>query len=1424
MNTVYYFSWTGSRHSNPGLIDGTRWSARRNCPASNKRSKCCAKIRTHIFGSFLLFCLAALPAAARPMVGVTGTNQLIQFDSATPATISSTVAITGLVNGDAVEGIDFRPANGVLYALGINGSTGRIYTINLTTGVATQVGTDPFSTTLNANAFYGFDINPVEDNIRVVNSANQNLRITQYSGQLLGTDTNVTLTDQVVGLAYDRSDKSSATPTTLFGIDYSHDQLVRIGGVDGNPSPNGGVATNIGATGLSTSSLEIGFDIAEDGVAYASMATGAGHTYALYTINLGSGAATPLGNITPSGSTVIRGIAAVPSAVTNIQTGKLFSTIQAAIDDPQTLAGHTIIVNAGVFPELVTVNKNSLAIFGSKVGVDARDPSRGTNETVVRGALLSGTRTSSFHVTATGVTIDGFTMQENSNDTQYGAAIVLDKLTSGSKIRNNIIQNNIAGIILANATASNPTIIERNVFANNNNQGNFNSIAIYTDQVVAGNTLTSVSIDSNTFVNHQIAGIWLASTLSGSQSNIGISNNILTGNGNAILLFNLTAGVVTANTLNGSLASQLVVGGGVNGLDISENIIQDGLTRGIRVGDFGGGGANSNVTVASNYLTNNAGNGLEIDTVGSAYTGTLFAQYNWWGLTNGPTIASNPGGQGQTLVDPANQILYRPFLASFNDYQSNVDGFQSFPSPIFYAINAANNNLVRFNSINPGVVTSTAITGLVAGDTIIGLDFRPATGELFGLGSGSRLYVIDPATGVATQRGSDGQFSVPPGQAFGFDFNPAVDLMRVTSDFEQNFRLIPTTGARPGASNDTNLAYASGDPNFGLNVDAGGAAYTNSYFGATRTTLYDIDTAQNVLVRQGSFNGVPSPNGGQLSTVGPLGINPTDDLTRADTAFDIYSPIPGVNVAFATLTFDATTSRLYKINLVTGAATQVNAFPIGGGSPILIRALAAAPAGSFEFSAANYAVGENGLVASITINRVRGREGSVTVQFTTSDGTATGGADYTNATQTVIFDNGVISQTIQIPITNDSLDEFNETINLSLSDPRGGATIGAQNTAVLTIVDNDVATPTLNTQSSPSVALGEATFDTASLSGGSSVSAPTGTITFQLFGPNNDTCNGAPIFTSTVPVNGNGNYISGSFAPTTPGAYYWVASYSGDIDHNAAVSSTCGAPNQSITATATVLGNIATRLRVDTGDNALFAGFIITGTQPKKVIVRGIGSSLALADKLADPTIELRDSTGALVDSNDNWVDSPNKQAIIDSTIPPTNDLESAVVASLPANSSSYTAILRGVNGGTGIGVIEAYDLDRLVDSELANISTRGFVSTGDNILIAGTIVVGKNTQKVIIRAIGPSLSLLGKMADPTLELRDGQGALVDSNDNWVDSPNKQAIIDSTIPPTNDLESAIVATLNGNNSDYTAIVRGVNGTTGIAVVELYALP
>jgi hypothetical protein len=257
----------------------------------------------------------------------------------------------------------------------------------------------------------------------------------------------------------------------------------------------------------------------------------------------------------------------------------------------------------------------------------------------------------------------------------------------------------------------------------------------------------------------------------------------------------------------------------------------------------------------------------------------------------------------------------------------------------------------------------------------------------------------------------------------------------------------------------------------------------------------------------------------------------------------------------------------------------------------------------------------------------------------------------------------------------------------------------------------------------------------------------------------------------------------------------------------------------------TVLGNISTRLRVETGDDVLIGGFIVTGMQDKKVIIRAIGPSLQsngepVPGRLEDPTLELFGGQTRLA-SNDNWVDSPDKQAIIDSTIPPTNDMESAIIASLPANGAAYTAIVRGAGETTGVGLVEVYDLDATADSKLANISTRGLVQTGDNVMIGGLFVVGSTSQKVIVRAIGPSLPVDGKLLDPTLEVRDGNGGLVDTNDNWR-SDHEAEIIATTVPPTDDAEAAVVQTLAPG--PYTAIVRGVNNTTGVALVEVYALP
>jgi hypothetical protein len=215
---------------------------------------------------------------------------------------------------------------------------------------------------------------------------------------------------------------------------------------------------------------------------------------------------------------------------------------------------------------------------------------------------------------------------------------------------------------------------------------------------------------------------------------------------------------------------------------------------------------------------------------------------------------------------------------------------------------------------------------------------------------------------------------------------------------------------------------------------------------------------------------------------------------------------------------------------------------------------------------------------------------------------------------------------------------------------------------------------------------------------------------------------------------------------------------------------------------------------------------------------------LGVPGALADPTLELHQGNSTIA-TNDNWkIDDQTGQSqeatIRATTIPPNNDLESALVATL--NPGTYTVILAGKNQSTGIGVVEVYDLNQSANSKLANISTRGFVDTGDNAMIGGFIVggAGGGAARVIVRGLGPSVPVSGTLADPILELHNAQGATIATDDNWKDIQQGD-VQATTIPPSNDLESAIVRTLVPGN--YTAILRGVNNGTGIGLVEVYNL-
>jgi hypothetical protein len=255
--------------------------------------------------------------------------------------------------------------------------------------------------------------------------------------------------------------------------------------------------------------------------------------------------------------------------------------------------------------------------------------------------------------------------------------------------------------------------------------------------------------------------------------------------------------------------------------------------------------------------------------------------------------------------------------------------------------------------------------------------------------------------------------------------------------------------------------------------------------------------------------------------------------------------------------------------------------------------------------------------------------------------------------------------------------------------------------------------------------------------------------------------------------------------------------------------------------------NISTRLDVQTGDNVGIGGFIITGTTPKNVLIRGIGPSLAssgIQNPLSDPALELHAGDGTLITSNDNWKDSQQTE-ITATGLAPTNDAEAAIVASL--DPGPYTAVLSGSNGVTGIAVVEVYDLDAGSISQLANVSTRGFVGTGDDAMIGGTILGpdGAADATVVVRAIGPSLGGLGvanPLTDPNLELHDANGDIIAFNDDWQDDPDQAAALEAAgLAPTNDLESAISITLA--TGSYTAVVHGQNEATGVGLVEIYNL-
>jgi hypothetical protein len=263
------------------------------------------------------------------------------------------------------------------------------------------------------------------------------------------------------------------------------------------------------------------------------------------------------------------------------------------------------------------------------------------------------------------------------------------------------------------------------------------------------------------------------------------------------------------------------------------------------------------------------------------------------------------------------------------------------------------------------------------------------------------------------------------------------------------------------------------------------------------------------------------------------------------------------------------------------------------------------------------------------------------------------------------------------------------------------------------------------------------------------------------------------------------------------------------------------------------VANVSTRLPVGTGDNALIEGFIVQGPSgsTKKILVRAIGPSLkpfGIPDALADPTLGIFNKNNSQIASNDNWkttqvggiITSSQVAEINGSGLAPKNDLESAIIANLTPG--SYTGVVRGVNNGVGTGVVDAFDLSAASTAHVANIATRGLIQPGDKLMIAG-FIVQKGSVRVVVRAIGPSLTAFGipnALPDTTLQLRNQNGVIVRENDDWM-TTQKQELENTGLQPNNPKEAALVATIPPGQ--YTAQVRGKPETTGIGVVQIYFL-
>lgn len=618
----------------------------------------------------------------------------------------------------------------------------------------------------------------------------------------------------------------------------------------------------------------------------------------------------------------------------------VYATIQAAVDAAAPHA--TITVDPGNYPELVGINK-TLTIRGAQAGVDARSAARDAaapaGESVVSGESVGSNTSSGFYVTANDVTIDGFTVQGNTSAGMYGAGIVIAPNIAGTHVVNNVLQNNIAGLYLSNSSASNAALIQYNVFRNNNNAGANGGRGIYTDPSITGGNLTNVTIDSNFFLNNYggagttglEAAIGLESLTANAQSNIRITNNVMEGNGKAVLAYNATGLTITGNTvttIRDQWSGALRFEGGVSNVTITGNNLYANTGPAVRIDKKTIPLASSGFVVTGNdFYGNSSAYGspaAAFIVLGSgAYTGTLDARNNWWGNAGGPSGDLSGGGDG--LFMNGNSVQYSPWATTAPVARDTA--FTGLPATASVPVQAENFNQGG-NGFAYASARSTNPAGWVYRNTGIGVTASADIDGGYNVGSTVAGQWMDYTIDVAQAGTYRVDLRLASGQTTGGTFHLNLDGVNITGTLSA-----PNTGGWQSYQTVSSATFSvsAGRHVVRLVMDGAGSGGAVANFNWLQLSASNLPSVPSNLA-------LVAASGTELDLSWTQGGNPVDHFTifrqTGAGAFVQLAQLAGNATSYKDAGLAPNTSYAYKIVASNSAGDSLPAGPIGAVTPV----------------------------------------------------------------------------------------------------------------------------------------------------------------------------------------------------------------------------------------------------------------------------------------------------------------------------------------------------------------------------------------------------------------------------------------------------------------------------------------------------------